>query len=46
LKRLRLNVGVSDFDNGDARDGVTILFWRPQWTGGQTYPESGVFLKD
>jgi hypothetical protein len=45
-KRLRLNVGVSDFDNGDARDGVTILFWRPQWTGGQTYPESGVFLKD
>ncbi|MCC6486355.1 MAG: metallophosphoesterase [Candidatus Hydrogenedentes bacterium] len=45
-KRVRLNVGVSDFDKGDARDGVTILYWRPQWTSGQTYPESGVFVKE
>jgi len=45
-KRVRLNVGVSDFDKGDARDGVTILYWRPQWTSGQAYPEAGVFLRD
>ena len=45
-QRVRLNVGVSDFDKGDARDGVTILYWRPQWTGGQAYPEAGVFLRN
>jgi hypothetical protein len=44
--RVRLNVGVSDFDRGDAREGVTILYWRPQWTGEHAYPEAGVFVKD
>ncbi len=43
-RRVRLNVAVSDFDRGDARDGVTILHWRPQWTTRNTYPESGLFL--
>ena len=44
--RLRLNIGFSDFDTTDMRDGVSILYWRPQWTSPHTYPESGVFLRD
>lgn len=44
--RVRLNVGVSDFDKGDARDGVTILYWRPEWTGPFAYNEAGVFRKE
>lgn len=44
--RVRLNVAVSDFDTRDERDGVTILFWRPQWTGRWNDPESGVFLRE
>jgi hypothetical protein len=42
---VRLNVGFSDFDRGDARDGVTFLYWRPMWTGRGGDPESGTFQK-
>ena len=42
---LRLNVSVSDFDEHDARDGATILHWRPDWTGPNAYAEEGVFLR-
>ncbi|GMW01173.1 MAG: hypothetical protein AMXMBFR84_23100 [Candidatus Hydrogenedentota bacterium] len=44
-KHVRLNVGVSDFDPSDARDGVTILYWRPQFTSPHSYPEAGLFVK-
>lgn len=44
--QVRLNVGVSDFDKGDARDGVTILYWRPEWRGPFAYAEAGVFRKE
>lgn len=43
---VRLNVSVSDFDKHDARDGVTILHWRPEWTGATAYAEAGVFRRD
>jgi hypothetical protein len=42
--RLRVNIGFGDFDRRDARDGATILFWRPQWKGaGDT--QTGLFLR-
>lgn len=44
-KRLRLNVAVSDFDRRDSRDGVSILYWRPEWMGAGGNPMSGVFVK-
>jgi len=44
-KQIRLNVSLSDFDRHDARDGATILSWRPQWFRPGDHPQSGVFLK-
>jgi hypothetical protein len=44
-KRLRVNVAFSDFDRHDARDGVTILYWRPDWTRPGVSPESGLFVR-
>lgn len=44
-KQIRLNVSVSDFDRRDARDGPTILSWRPQWFGPGDHPHSGVFVR-
>lgn len=44
-KQIRLNVSVSDFDRRDARDGVTILSWRPQWFRPGDHPQSGVFVR-
>jgi calcineurin-like phosphoesterase family protein/cellulose/xylan binding protein with CBM9 domain len=44
-KRIRLNITVSDFDRHDARDGVTILSWRPQWLRPGDHPQSGVFTR-
>jgi Calcineurin-like phosphoesterase/Carbohydrate family 9 binding domain-like len=44
-QRVRLNISVSDFDRHDARDGATILSWRPQWFRSGDHPKSGVFVK-
>jgi hypothetical protein len=45
-QRVRLNVGFSDYDTGETRDGVSILYWRPQWTDrARAYPEAGTFVK-
>lgn len=43
--RVRLNIGFSDFDKNETRDGVTILYWRPQWGRAAGAAESGVFLR-
>ncbi|NUN95978.1 MAG: metallophosphoesterase [Candidatus Omnitrophica bacterium] len=44
-KEARLNVGFSDYDSGDAREGVTLLYWRPQWTSPTSAPQSGIFRR-
>ncbi len=44
-RRVRLNVAFSDHDTRDARDGATILNWRPRWTARNTQSELGVFTK-
>ena len=44
-QRVRLNVSVSDFDRRDARDGATILSWRPQWFRPGDHTDSGAFFR-
>jgi len=44
-KKVHLNVAFSDFDTSDARDGVTILHWRPQWTERRLNSDFGIFTK-
>lgn len=44
-KQVRLNIAFDDFDRGDARDGVTMLYWRPQWEDPKSYPEAGLFRR-
>jgi 3',5'-cyclic AMP phosphodiesterase CpdA len=43
-QHVRLNIGMSDFDSGDTRDGSTILYWRPQWERKIDF-NSGLFIK-
>ncbi len=45
-KQVYLNIGFADFDRSDAREGVTILFWRPEWKSPAAYPEAGLFLRN
>lgn len=41
---VRLNIGFSDFDRHDSRDGPTILYWRTQWERKPPF-NSGLFSK-
>ncbi|HQE84287.1 MAG TPA: metallophosphoesterase [Candidatus Hydrogenedentes bacterium] len=45
-RQVRLNVSVSDFDRHDARDGATVLSWRPQWFRPGDHPQSGLFIRE
>lgn len=45
-KQVRLNVAFADFDRRDARDGVTILYWRPNWTHREAPSKAGLFFKE
>lgn len=40
---IQFNIGVNDFDPSDARLGVSLLTWRPQWTTPEHFAESGIF---
>ncbi len=40
---VRLNISVYDYDEGRARGAQ--LFWRPDWTTGQSYAGSGTFVR-
>lgn len=40
---IQFNIGVNDFDPADARLGVSLLTWRPQWSTPEHFPESGIF---
>lgn len=40
---IQFNVGVNDFDPGDARLGVSLLMWRPNWSTPAHFPASGIF---
>jgi predicted phosphodiesterase len=42
-EHIQFNIGVNDYDPSDARLGVSLLNWRPSWTGGAHFPESGIF---
>lgn len=42
-EHVQFNIGVNDFDPSDARLGVSLLTWRPNWGTGQHFPESGIF---
>ena len=44
-QRVRLNIAFVDFDRRDAREGVTVLNWRPRWTRSNSYPQAGVFRR-
>lgn len=44
-KSVHLNVAFSDFDRADARDGATILHWRPQWSERKLSRDFGIFTK-
>lgn len=40
---VQFNIGINDFDAADARLGVSLLTWRPNWARGEHFPESGIF---
>ncbi|MDX9974378.1 MAG: metallophosphoesterase [FCB group bacterium] len=42
-KQCRLNVAFGDFDRNDMRDGVSLLYWRPEWDKGSV--PAAVFTK-
>ncbi|MBI2425562.1 MAG: metallophosphoesterase [Candidatus Hydrogenedentes bacterium] len=44
-KNVQLNVAVNDHDPSDARLGVSVMFWRPQWESRNMYPQAGIFEK-
>jgi predicted phosphodiesterase len=43
-ERCRLNVAFGDFDRNEARDGVSLLYWRPEWSRRSDVP-AAVFVK-
>jgi predicted phosphodiesterase len=44
-KQFRLNVAFGDFDRNDARDGVSLLYWRPEWSERRGGTPTAVFAK-
>lgn len=42
-EHIQFNVGINDFDPADARLGVSLISWRPNWSRPGYSPELGIF---